>query len=1744
MKRIYVFILLLILGIGICGNLDAQVNVTVGDGTLANATTGVPAPYGTYWKSFRQQFLILASELEDLGGGAGNINSLAFNVDTINNCSPMPNFTIRLKSTSQTVLSTTFEVGDYQTVFVQDGFMPTTGWNVHEFTTPFNWDGASNILVDIFSDLVTTYTQNASVFYTETGFNSSLRFQSDSAEGQSATTGTLSMNRSNIRFNMAALVVTNPPNPAIMISPVNEAQNIFGGVALRWGSGGGAPLGYKVHFGTTNPPPFVEETTETTYNPTVENETTYYWQIVPFNAIGDAQNCPIWSFTTAGQHAIIGAGDQWARMPIDFYYKCSLFETIYYPDELGFASGIITAIAFFNNFSSTTVMDKPTQIWLGTTDQTDLTGAWIPSTEMNLVFDGNVDYPAGENTVIIQLQSPYMHTPGNLVMMVKRPLDGGYFSSTDYFKCQTGTEMRTRKLMSDSIDYDPTAPSAATAVAQFPKTAFFYSGQQIENDLAAMSLTGPLSPTEGLQSNYVVTIKNNGVNTQTNYQVKLFKTGEVELASVNGPSIASLQTLQVTIPWTPAEAGAVTIWGEVVLTGDEIEQNNRTATLDLAIQPEGIQAVTIGEGNETDRMPMDYYYKNSIFETLIYEDELDFVSGTITSLAFYNNFASNNPNGATKIWMGSTDQTDLTGGWIPSTQLNLVFDGNVQYPAGANTITIPLQTPYFHTPGNLVIMVLRPMDTDWYSSSDYFLCQSRTQMRTLKLQSDGTSYDPTNPPTATATARFPKLTIFYSAEPIENDLGISNLIGNQTPSVGSSSNYVVTIRNNGSNAQNNYQVKLFKEGDIMVSSVAGPAIQSLETLQVNIPWTPDAMGQTYLYATVDLAGDEIEQNNRTQNFIVEVLEAGTTFITIGAGTSSNTTTGSPTPYGTWYRSFRQQYLWTAAELQDAGANTGFITAIAFNVDVVNNCSPMTNFTIRVKETDQTVLSTSFEPGAYTTVWNQNDFLPTAGWNVHTLNEMYHWDGTSNLLIDVFCDIIPGGYSQNASVYYTLTGGNTALRAQSDSENCSESATGSLSSNRANLRLGMILVGMASLSGTVTGPGGTPLAEVQVQFANGGHSTVTNSQGQYNIQNIMPGDYSVSFSKHGYQTQTQNISLDEDEDATLNISLATLPMVNVTGTVIASDTQSGIAGASIQLSGYENYSGNTTATGSFNIPNVYANNSYQCTIMAPGYSNYLGTITLGSANHDMGTITLDEIAYAPHSLQAEVNVTGTAVNLNWTAPDPNATQITESFESPNFPPTDWSQEITNTGGPNANGVYNSFCRVGTVPLSGSPATPTDGSFQSGLFWDSTHQDEWLITPSFNCPPGGYLRFDSHVFLGSINEDHYYVKISTDGGNSWTPLWDASAQTGGWNYYASPITVDLENYGGMQVKLAFNAVDGPDQEGLYYVWFIDNIYIGNLRTEHSPVVNINFQDEELTYRSDSKVDPSPFATNTRHPSRAQHFGLTRNEPSLPQTQQERQAPQRSLLGYKLWRFTPGQESNETAWSSLTPNVLDEPLFTDPDWQTLPNAEYRWAVKAIYTNGVSSVASFSNVLEKSEEIGLIAGVVRRINNAPIQGATVSVGAVSATTNAAGAYSLILPIGTYDVSCTATGFEPQTANDITVSPNQTTTLNFYLDAVSNEDELVPVAATELLGNYPNPFNPETVISYSLKDATPVRLEIYNSKGQRIRVLVDETQASGWYRALWNGRDDHGKPASSGIYMYRMNAGSYSASRKMVLLQ
>jgi len=96
----------------------------------------------------------------------------------------------------------------------------------------------------------------------------------------------------------------------------------------------------------------------------------------------------------------------------------------------------------------------------------------------------------------------------------------------------------------------------------------------------------------------------------------------------------------------------------------------------------------------------------------------------------------------------------------------------------------------------------------------------------------------------------------------------------------------------------------------------------------------------------------------------------------------------------------------------------------------------------------------------------------------------------------------------------------------------------------------------------------------------------------------------------------------------------------------------------------------------------------------------------------------------------------------------------------------------------------------------------------------------------------------------------------------------------------------------------------------------------------------------------------------------------------------------------------------------------------------------------------------------------------------------------------------------------------------------------------VVPVTVTALKGNYPKPFNPETTISYELKDAAQVSLEVYNLKGQLVRSLINKAQASGRYRIVFDGKDDRKQALPSGVYLYRFSAGEYHKTRKMMLMQ
>jgi len=99
-------------------------------------------------------------------------------------------------------------------------------------------------------------------------------------------------------------------------------------------------------------------------------------------------------------------------------------------------------------------------------------------------------------------------------------------------------------------------------------------------------------------------------------------------------------------------------------------------------------------------------------------------------------------------------------------------------------------------------------------------------------------------------------------------------------------------------------------------------------------------------------------------------------------------------------------------------------------------------------------------------------------------------------------------------------------------------------------------------------------------------------------------------------------------------------------------------------------------------------------------------------------------------------------------------------------------------------------------------------------------------------------------------------------------------------------------------------------------------------------------------------------------------------------------------------------------------------------------------------------------------------------------------------------------------------------------------------ESEVSVPESYALAQNYPNPFNPETEIRFQLPEAGHAIVRIYNTLGQEIRTLTDREYEAGFHRLRWDGRDNNGNLVASSIYLYQMQAGSFSQIRKMTLLR
>jgi len=292
----------------------------------------------------------------------------------------------------------------------------------------------------------------------------------------------------------------------------------------------------------------------------------------------------------------------------------------------------------------------------------------------------------------------------------------------------------------------------------------------------------------------------------------------------------------------------------------------------------------------------------------------------------------------------------------------------------------------------------------------------------------------------------------------------------------------------------------------------------------------------------------------------------------------------------------------------------------------------------------------------------------------------------------------------------------------------------------------------SLTGLVSTSSG-PLAGATVSIANSSFaSQTTDASGHYSFPQVSVGTNQVTASKPGYSIVTQPAIIVANQLSTLNFTLAALPTISVSGTIVSNDFPNGLVNANINIIGTTNYNAVTNAQGLFTISNVLANQTLSYTVSKAGYQTFAGTLNIGTVNYNFGTVILNEVVTPVGSVIAILNSTQTQVNITWT---------------------------------------HNLTRFSSIPTS------------------------------------------------SMNQ---YPKIANSNDN------------------------------------------------------------------------------------------------------------------------------RSFLGYKVWRLFAGQDTTETSWVSLTPTPISTLAFQDTSWPTLSSNNYKWAVKAVYTNNVLSLPSFSNTLDHIPPTGTI--------------------------------------------------------------------------------------------------------------------------------------------------------------------------------
>jgi len=691
------------------------------------------------------------------------------------------------------------------------------------------------------------------------------------------------------------------------------------------------------------------------------------------------------------------------------------------------------------------------------------------------------------------------------------------------------------------------------------------------------------------------------------------------------------------------------------------------------------------------------------------------------------------------------------------------------------------------------------------------------------------------------------------------------------------------------------------------------------------------------------------------------------------------------------------------------------------------------------------------------------------------------------------------------------------------------------------------------SGTVlSSEDGSPIqgAEVTLEgFVD--YETLTASNGQF----IIPGVYSdntyeLIITKPTFNPHSEMIEIAQVNYNTGEINL--IAPIDITGWVNStSDPETGLAGAEVELSGYEIHSVQTTADGQFLITDVFANEDYTILITYDNHNSYQEYLQIIESNIDLETITLigpvmvsGYIYGSDNSVlgipDAEVSLSGFA-NHSTTTDSTGFYAFTEVFANVEYlisvETENYQQYETEIDLESIDMVLDDIFLLELTEPAGNVIADIVEENSTQITWNQPGSGNFEFRYDDGNPQNAIGLNATRAILGAV---HPYSAVIKD--VSWY-LTDAHTHTSvkiyifGVSNNGEPDSNDILYQSG-------NVSNSNNQWCSYTlpspITAPEGFFVGISTPNHwTDVAMDNGDDEPYVFQSGTQfavedyqtgdwmdIDGFPNVGNLLIRASGINLG-----PALD----------RVFEGYQLFRLPDDEMSDPEEWEMIATNLQDT-TFTDENWWHLDEGDWTYAVRCQHTNGVYSMASFSNILEKDDPPEFAVDLnISNSNGDPIHYAVCELSSFwntyNSISNVTGLadYNAVNP-GIYNLHIEHSDYADYDMTEVVIEDYFTMDITLQL---TDNDENQLTSATRLIGNFPNPFNPQTDINFMLADEEFVNISIYNTRGQLVENCLNSLLPAGEYNIVWDAKDQ-----PSGIYFVNFKTDSMHQIKKAVLLK